>query len=428
MRKRIVAGMVAALLSAVSLAGCGGSDDDGSGAPSGEITVLTNRTDIIDTVFQDYKKKFEAKYPDVTVKFEAITDYEGEVRIRMNSPDYGDVLLIPNSVTADQLPSFFEPLGSVDDLKKKYRFVSSEQAYQGQVYGVAITGNAQGFVYNKRIWAQAGITQPPKTPAEFLAALRAIKSTTSAIPLYTNYKDGWPLTQWEYDRGAVTADPDALRKLTEDDSPWAPGREHFVIDSLLYDAVRGKLTEPDPTTTNWEASKTDLATGKIATMRLGSWAISQIQGLAKTPADIGYLPFPTQVDGAFHSVILGDYKNAVNINSEHKAAARAWVTWFADESGYAVDQGGISPVISDAMPKTLADFETAGVKYLELNPLPKGKEGLDMRIDAAAEIGLLDQKYRQRLVDAARGARKESKEAIFSDLDERWAEARKTTQ
>ncbi|SHN38595.1 ABC transporter substrate-binding protein [Cryptosporangium aurantiacum] len=427
MRKRIVAGLVAAVLSAASLAGCGG-EDDGSGRPEGEITVLTNRTDIVDTVFQEYKKKFEAKYPDVTVKFEAITDYEGEVRIRMNSPDYGDVLLIPNSVTADQLPSFFEPLGSVDELKDKYRFVAAEQTYQKQVYGIAIVGNAQGFVYNKRIWREAGITDPPKTPAEFLAALRAIKSKTAATPLYTNYKDGWPLTMWESDRGAVSANPDAVNELVEDDTPWAPGREHHIIDSLLYDAVHSRLTEADPTTTNWEASKTDLAAGKIATMRLGSWAISQMQGVAKEPADVGFLPFPTQVDGKFHSVISGDYKNAVNINSKHKAAARAWVTWFADESGYAADQGGIPPRLSDPMPKNLDDFATWGVKYFELNPAPEGKEGLDKRIDAAAEIGLLDQKYRQRLVDAARGAREESKDAIFADLNERWAKARKTTQ
>ncbi|MFB9319138.1 ABC transporter substrate-binding protein [Cryptosporangium minutisporangium] len=411
----------------MALTACGGGDD-GSATPSGEITVLTNRTDIVDSVFKDYKKRFEAKYPDVTVKFEAITDYEGEVRIRMNSPDYGDVLLIPNSVTADQLPSFFEPLGTVDELEEKYRFVASEQTYQKQVYGIAIVGNAQGFVYNKRIWREAGITEPPKTPAEFLAALRAIKDKTAATPLYTNYKDGWPLTMWESDRGAVSANPNAVNELVLDDTPWAPGREHFVIDSLLYDAVQQGLIEADPTTTNWEASKVDLATGKIATMRLGSWAISQIQGAAKDPADVGFLPFPTQVDGAFHSVISGDYKNAVNINSKHKAAARAWVTWFADESGYATDQGGLSPKIGDPMPKTLDDFTKWGVKYFELHPMPEGKEGLDKRIDAAAEIGLLDQKYRQRLVDAARGARKESKEAIFDDLNERWSKARKSTQ
>lgn len=424
MRKRSL--IIGAVAVALALTGCRGGGDDGGDTISGEITVLTQRTDIVGTVFEDYKKKFTAKYPDVTVNFEAITNYEQEVRIRMGTKDYGDVLLIPNSVTPDQLKNFFEPLGTVDDLSKKYRFVT-EQAYEGQVYGLAITGNGQGFVYNKKVWQAAGITAPPKTPAEFVSALQAIKAKGGSIPLYTNYKDGWPLTQWEGNRGGVSGDPEATNKLAKDDAPWASGKEHFIIDSLLYDVVKAGVTEPDPTTTNWENSKKLLGDGSIATMMLGSWSLVQMRQAAGNAADIGYLPFPYQTGGKFHSVMGGDYKNAININSEHKAAARAWIDWFTQESNYAVDQGGIPPVLDQKFPTILTDFETAGVEYLELTPSPKGEEGLVNRIDAKAEIGLWDQKYRQRVVDAARGAKNETKEAIFADLNTKWAEARKAT-
>ena len=37
--------------------------------PSGSITVLTNRTDLVDTVFQDYAKTFSAKYPNVSINY-----------------------------------------------------------------------------------------------------------------------------------------------------------------------------------------------------------------------------------------------------------------------------------------------------------------------------------------------------------------------
>jgi len=270
---RSLTALVALGLALGGLAACGDDDTGGDGKIAGEITVLTQRTDIVNTVFQDYKKKFEAKYPGTTVKFEAITDYEGEVRVRMNTKNYGDVLLIPNSVNADQLKSFFEPLGPVEQLQDKYRFVRTEQTYDGKVYGLAITGNAQGYVLNRKVWAQAGVTEPPRTSEEFLAALKAIKEKTQAIPLYTNYKDGWPLGQWEGARGALSGDPDAATKLAADDAPWAAGKEHHILDSLLYDAVKGGYTEPDPTTTNWEQSKGLLGTGKIATMVLGSWSI-----------------------------------------------------------------------------------------------------------------------------------------------------------
>ncbi len=277
----------------------------------------------------------------------------------MNTQDYGDVLPIPNSVTADQLATFFEPLGSVDELKDRYRFVRTEQTFEDKVYGVAITGNAQGFVYNKTVWQAAGATVPPKTPDEFLAGLQAIKDRTEAIPLYTNYKDKWPLGQWENLRGGVTGDPDAVIKLGEDTAPWAAGKEHYVFDSLLFDAVQRGLVEPDPSTTNWEQSKVLLGTGKVATMMLGSWSIVQMQQAAPNKTDIGYMPFPAQTGGAFHTVVSGDYKNGINVNSKNKATAKAWIDWFATESGYAVDQGGISPVISDQLPDTLADLTAA---------------------------------------------------------------------
>jgi ABC-type glycerol-3-phosphate transport system substrate-binding protein len=432
MRNRLAAVSVTVVASAV-LAACGSSSSGSTSAsasgPSGTITVLTQRTDIVDSVFKNqYLPRFKQKYPNVDVKFQALTDYENEVRIRMNTKNYGDVLLIPNSVTPDQLPKFFEPLGTVDDLDKKYRFVKTPQTYQGKVYGLAITGNAQGILYNKKVFATAGITTLPKTPDEFIDDLKQVKAKTKAIPLYTNYAAGWPLTQWEGHRGEITGDPDASNKLVDDDAPWGPGKEHNVIDTLLYRVVHEGLIEADPTTTDWESSKPKLGTGEIATMVLGSWAIIQMQEKAADKADIGYMPFPVNVNGTQYSAVGPDYMNAININSEHKAAARAWIDWFTDESNYAFDQGGIPTLKSAELPAQYDDFTKAGVKFFELNPGAPGKEGLDKRIDAKAEIGLWDPRYRQRIVDAARGQKKETLDQIFADLDSRWAKARAEVQ
>jgi len=400
-----------------------GAESADSSGLSGSITVLTNRTDLVDTVFVEYRDAFNEAYPDVEVSFEAVTDYEGEVRIRMNTDDYGDVLLIPNSVTADQLPDFFEPLGSVDDLGSTYRFIN-EQAFEGQVYGIAQTGNATGFVYNKAVWAEAGVTELPTTPDEFLAGLQLIADNTDAVPLYTNYAAGWPLGQWESMRGSISNDSQYLNDMAHTDAPWSPGEDHFTIDSLLFDSVAAGLVEADPTTTDWETSKVDLGAGRIATMALGSWAIVQMEEAAENPDDIGYMPFPTQVDGNFHSTANGDYKVAVNKNSDNVEAARAWLDFFVDESGYAFDQGGIPPRLDGEYAPQLSGFADLGVVFTELAPAPAGEEGLVSNIDTEAEIGAFDPIYRQRMIDAARGQTDETKQDIFDDLNQRWAKAR----
>ncbi len=413
---------------AVALAGCSSAPADSGtdGEVTGEITVLTNRTDIVDTVFQDYKAEFEAAYPGTTVNFEAITDYEGEVSIRLNTEDYGDVLLIPNSVTPDQFPLFFEPLGTIDELSETYRFVE-EKAFDGLGYGVAITGNAQGIVYNKAVWETAGITELPTSPDEFLDALQAIADNTDAIPYYTNYADGWPLTQWSGNRG-ITGNVDESIELTQSDAPWAEGEYYEVTDGLLFDIVAAGLSEEDPLTTNWEESKTLIGSGQVASMVLGSWAITQMRDAAVAAGgsadDIGYMPFPYQVDGTFYSTIGGDYKNAINVNSDNKATARAWIEWFAAESGYAQSQGGLSPLVDGPSPDTLGDFDAAGVEYIELAPAPAGSESLENDIANTAEIDLFGPIYRQQLVDIARGAADGDKQSFFEQLNQRWADAR----
>ena len=76
--------------SVVVLSGCNKKTTATDGEIGGTIIVLTNRTDVVDTKFQEYKEAFEEKYPGTNVEFEAITDYEGTVRTRMSTKEYGD--------------------------------------------------------------------------------------------------------------------------------------------------------------------------------------------------------------------------------------------------------------------------------------------------------------------------------------------------
>ncbi len=389
---------------------------------AGEITVLTNRTDLVNTVFPEYAQRFNEQYPNVKVNFEAMTDYAGEVKIRLNTKDYGDVLLIPDDVPLDQLGNFFEPLGTVDELGQKYNFVT-EKAYGGQVYGLPVTGNANGVLYNKQVFEQAGITQLPHTPEEFQEALRQIKANTDAIPLYTNYAAGWPLG-WMGQLTTIECDPEAGNELARTDTPFAPGEPMYVMYKVLYDAVKEGLTEADPTTTDWEASKPMLGEGKIGTMVLGSWAIVQMQQAATDPSVIGFMPFPSLVTDKNCIAAGGDYKVAINVNSQNKAAARAWVDWFLNESNFAYDQGGIPPLKDAEFPPQLDVLNELDAELVAGNPAPAGEEGLTDRISSQSEVGLWAPNMPQSIVDAARGATDQTYDQIMEELNAKWAAAR----
>ena len=400
----------------------------GAAVACDNFTILNHRTDLDESGAWKtlYVDPFQAKYPGIkNITTESIRDYHTDVRTRMNTDDYGDVLVIPNGVTASEYSTFFEPLGTVDDLKTKYRFIEETGNYQGTVYGIAINGNANGVLYNKKVFEAAGITSWPKTPDEFIADLQLIKDKTDAIPLYTNYAAGWPMSQWQPYTAIAVADPDFSAKEAHDASPWDTGKGQYIVDSTLYDVVKAGLIEEDPTTTDWEPSKQLVADGKIGVMALGSWAISQMQGKAVGHEDdIGYMPFPNQVDGKFNSSVAGDLRLAINVHTKCLDAAKAWVSFFIDESGYAANEKGIPTSVTGASPAWFDDFTAAGVNLFTENPPPAGEEGLRDNIANEAEIDIWANVYRQALVDDARGQTSDGMDAMFADLNSRWAAAK----
>ncbi|KUO20874.1 ABC transporter substrate-binding protein [Streptomyces dysideae] len=434
MNRRTVLAMVTGALLLSACTGTGGSSKgadakapDDPSKVTGTIKVLTVRTDLVQNgTMKKYAAEFNKTYPKVKVEFEALTNYEAEVKIRMNTENYGDVLLIPAVIKKNDYPKFFASLGTQEERGKKYRFTDFTTV-DGKVYGQSPNGVMPGFVYNKRVWREAGITDWPTTPAEFVTALKAIKSRTDATPYYTNFAAQWPLTSWTYVNGSVHCDTRATTKLAEGD-PWAEGADLRVGDQLLYDMVREGLVEKDPTTTNWEESKPRLAKGELATQWLGTWAIVQFQDAAKqagvNPDDIGFMPFPTaQADGKFCSTVSPDYNQAVNVHSQHKEAARAWIDWFTDKSTYVEDNLAISPLKDASLPGVLKPYEDAGVKLIEVDDAKGAEVKL---IDDQSEVGIYKPEYRQDLIDLARGATDGSLDGFLAGLSKKWTEAQQT--
>lgn len=312
----------------------------------------------------------------------------------------------------------------MDELKEKYKedFLYAKY-FDGNVYGLASTINAQGIVYNKKVFADAGITELPKTPEEFLAALQKIKDNTDAIPYYTNFAAGWPLTQWQdHCWGSVTGDADYHNNvMPNEENPFSEGKSNYIVHKLMFDIVASKLCEDDPVTTDWEKCKAMINNGEIGAMTLGSWAIVQMQAAGENAADIGYMPFPSNVNGVQYSTAGADYCYAINKNSENKATARAWVDFMLDESGFALSEGGISLVKDDPLPETLKDFN--GVELVVDKPATPENDGLFDLLSQESEIVLYGDTEKIRLVEAALGTSGETFEEIMADWNERWTQA-----
>lgn len=394
---------------------------------SADLKFVTHRTDLVDTVFADYIAQFQEMYPNINITYEGITNYADDIMTRLTTGDWGDICMIPVNMDKDELENYFVPFGSSEALAEKYTMLNNF-TYQGTTYGMPSVGNAQGIVYNKKVFEEAGITELPKTPDEFLDALQAIKDNTDAIPLYTNFAAGWTMTAWDaYISGSATGDPDFQNNgLVHGDNPFAKRDDMtgpYAVYYVLYEAVARGLTEDDPTTTDWEGSKGMINRGEIGCMVLGSWAITQMQDAGENPDDIGYMSFPITVDGKQYATAGPDYNYGININSsdENKIAAELYVKWLMEDSNFAFDQGGIPTVVGAEYPEVYKAFD--GIELVIDNPAPEGEENLLNDINNDSEVGVNNSPDEDsRIVEAAIDG-SETLDDIVADWNERWTTA-----
>ena len=406
-----------------------------------QITVGTDYTDLTASIKWIHHKtdraedgtidamiaEFNKVYPNITVEAEAITDYAEDSLLRLSAGDWGDIMFIP-AVDKSELATYFQPLDSLDNMSKEINFADAWQ-FDGTSYGVPYMANAQGVLYNKAVFEAAGVTELPKTPDEFIAALQAIKDNTDAIPLYTNYAAGWTMGAWDAYIGVVSNGDDTYmnQKFVHDAEPFkdnGDGTGIYALYKILYDAVANGLIEDDYTTTDWEGCKGMLNRGEIGAMVLGSWAYAQMVEADEHGEDVGYMPFPMSVGGTQYALAGGDYNYAINVNSsdDNKTAAMVFIKWMTEESGWCYNEGGYTVAKDGQNPDMYAAFD--GCTVLSDQPALAGEETFLNDVNAESELSFNagGNAKVQRVVEAA-ATGSESYDDIMADWAEAWSAA-----
>ena len=372
-------------------------------------------------------EEFNKMYPNITVEIEGVTNYHDDSLLRLTAGDWGDIMMIP-AVDKNLLSEYFIPFGSLDEMSQLVRF-ADQWMYDKTVYGVASTGNAQGIVYNKAVFEQAGITDIPKTPDEFIAALQAIKEKTDAIPLYTNYAAGWTMGAWDaYINGSATGSSKFMnQELLHTQDPfkdYGDGTHAYAVYKVLYDAVANGCIEDDYMTTDWEGCKGMINNGEIGCMVLGSWAYSQMVEAGDHGDDIGYMSFPITVNGKQYASAGPDFNYGININSsdDNKKAAMVFVKWMVEESGFSFNEGGVPIAIDGEYPALYSAFE--GIEFVADEPALTGEEDFLNQLNAESELNINsggDSKIQLIVEHAANGDM--TFDEIMTEWNQKWSDA-----
>ncbi|MFF1420950.1 ABC transporter substrate-binding protein [Streptomyces sp. NPDC058280] len=277
----------ATALSLTTLAACGGSSGSGDDATSLEMwTFKQTHVGALRNAAAEFKKQ-----TGISVKIEAYTPddaYTTKVQSAAKTGDLPDVL----EVHSDGEDRVFGAAGLVSDLSGDFKGAWSDRVQQpvrqsglvtdqrfkdaqpdtakdhgiekGARYSVPLTVGTFGIVYaNKKMLAEAGITEPPADWAEFLAALKATTAKnprTGGLALGLKVQStglNWVLQPLAFsqlgqqgyenlfgkDKNADFASPDGIKVLSLYDqlTPyWMPGTQTLTIDQADQAFAQGK--------------------------------------------------------------------------------------------------------------------------------------------------------------------------------------------
>ncbi|MBB6635941.1 extracellular solute-binding protein [Cohnella thailandensis] len=296
----------------------GAASASASGQNAGEKTKIAYWTpDRHDAVFMQAKiDEFNKTNTDnIEVEMTVMADnYPDAVDIAFASKQAPDVLRINNLETYVK-KGYITPLNSYMDDATKERFssvlIENKNMIGGEIYSLPNTGQTWRLIYNKDLFAKAGLTEAPKTLDELVEYAKKITEAGKAEGAYgfaSNFKsssgfwrpsitvstasgttgaEGYNFQTGQFDFNSVKDIALALRQMKEDGS-MLPGVESLDMDPLRAQFAQGKIGmyinhsgEPSvykdqfPTTVNWAAAPPPTADGTIhgAINVVGGWYV-----------------------------------------------------------------------------------------------------------------------------------------------------------
>lgn len=288
-----------------------------------------NEKQLLEQVIRD----FEAKNPTITVKYEVInSEYMDVIKTRLIGDVAPDVfyldafeapLLMKHNVL-EPLDRYISPAFNLADFEPS---MLNAFKHNGTLYGLPKDFSTLALIYNKKAFAAAGLTQPPKTWDQLLIDSKKLTVDQNGDGKIDQYGFGLApelarqtyvieafggklLNQYGY---AAFAEPNSLKGL------------RLIVDQYRHDRSSAQPTDVGAT---WGSEM--LGQGKAAMVIEGTWAIPYFKET-----------FP-QLDVATAEVPTINHKSGtmaftvayvMNRNAKHKDAAWKLIAYLTGPEG-----------------------------------------------------------------------------------------------
>ncbi|MCX4660191.1 extracellular solute-binding protein [Streptomyces uncialis] len=327
-RKLIAAIGVAGML--FSVAACGDSDSGDKKESKG--TDTKGKTLVVwsmdgstpdpwkKAVAADFEKKTGSK-----IKWESQVwnGIQQKITTALSESSPPDVIEIGNTQTPAYAAT--EGLAELGDLKTEIggewtEALNKSSIYNDKQYAVPWYFANRVVLYNKKIWAEAGLKDTPKTRDDFFKALDTIKEKTKAEPLYMAGQNWYFLDGLIIGKGADLVKKEGDKYVSNLSDPKVGEAMELYKKYASYSSAPKDKDEATP-------QQADVfANGKTA-MFIGnaSEATIAVKANAKIEKDIGYFTIPGESAEKPESVFLGGSNLAVPLRSKNQELAKEFL-------------------------------------------------------------------------------------------------------
>lgn len=420
MKKKLLAAMLCVAMAATSLVGCGGSGDSGKDTDTAkssekgsdeekvELTIWeTSRNK--DDWYTSMEKKFLEEHPNITLnKVVKEGDPGNEFYQAVASGTAPDLVNCSFTMMDSYITSgILEPLNQYTDEWDEWGNFTKEYVdmftKDGKVYGVPNQVAPMLFGYNKALFEEAGIKEPPKTWDEAVEVAKKINDPDNQVAGYATLAAEW--TEWFFQYYVWQAGGD-LTKENEDGTAELTFTDPAVIKAAeYYQKLKSESVLQSDLTLKFSDLVTNFGLGKIGMMPFaGDW-VSEAITKGIDPDDIGLCLPPAGPSGKQTTAIGGDCW-VINAKADQAKKDAAWeyIKYYTGKDYRAsyyenlATKGAPNPVIIPRDDMSITDFYEFPEEYKEVLESAKsvgrlefyGKADFGSYVDRAVQKILTD--------------------------------------
>ena len=350
-------------------------------------------------VFNEQVAKFEAD-TGYTIKNSPIghEDFKTDILVRAAGDSLPDVF----SYWAGARTQFVVDSGSLHSIDEMWSrdgldsvvaksVADSATLYNGKRYLVPFNYHYAGMFYNKKVLADAGVTELPETWDGFLALCETLEEM-GVTPIALGSKNRWPAQFWFDYLLLRTAGSEYRAKLMEGSAAYddAEVKDAMAIWKTLAD--KGYFA-PNANADSWTDASDRVARGDAAMTLMGTWITGYWNGLGlEAGKDYDFFPFPSIAEGVPGAVVGPVDGLVISNDGENRAGAEAFLSYMMSNADVQADWTGAYGALSanvnvdpanynDVMQRvsaTVAGADVFAFNYDLATPPPVAEVGLSM--------------------------------------------------